>query len=306
MKNILPEWLYNQISNDYLLDFITEIRIRANKPILVCYKGKYEMLVQRNGYQMTTLTGSSDLISYILTVATKQSFYAYSSQIKHGFITTDSGIRIGLCGTAIVEKDSVSTLKNISSINIRIPHQVVGCCEKIADILIGSGGIVKNTLIISPPGAGKTTFIRDIARYFSNIKKISNILVVDERYEIAGNVLSNDLIGGDFVDVISGSPKNFAFHEAIKSLNPSVIIADEISEEKDYEEILEAARCGVKIVTTAHASNIDEIKRRPSFEKIISNKIFERIVVLSRKYGFGTVEAVFDVNLRGIYLPFEL
>lgn len=306
MKNILPEWLYNQISNDYLLDFVTEIRIRTNKPILVCYKGKYEVLTQRNGYQMSAVMASSDLISYILTVATKQSFYAYSSQIKHGFITTDSGIRIGLCGTAILENGIVSTLKNISSINIRIPHQIIGCSEKIADILVGSNGKIKNTLIISPPGGGKTTFIRDIARYFSNTKKINNILVVDERFELAGNVIGNDLIGGDFVDVISGSPKNFAFHETIKSMNPSVIIADEISEEKDYEEILEAARCGVKIITTAHASNIDEIKKRPSFEKIISNKIFERIVVLSRKHGYGTVEAVFDENLRGIYLPFEL
>jgi len=305
VKNILPGWLYSQISNNYLLDYVTEIRIRINKPIIICYKGRYEVLQQRDGYQLCMVMATSDLISYILTVATKQSFYAYSEQIKHGFITTDSGIRIGLCGNVVLSGDDVSTIKNISSLNIRIAHKIVGCSEKILDVLMASG-MVKNTLIISSPEAGKTTFIRDLARALSNIKKISNILIVDERYELAGNIINSDLIGGDFVDVISGSPKHFAFREGIKAMNPSVIIADEISETKDYDEILEAARSGVKIIATAHANNIEELKRRPNFEKILSKKIFDRIVVLSKKHGIGTIEAVFDENLRGIYLPIEI
>ena len=305
MKNILPDWLYSQISNNYLLDHITELRLRTNKPIVICYKGRYEVLEQRNGYQRSGIIASCDLISYILSIATKQSFYAYSGQIKHGYITTDSGIRIGLCGNIVFEGDDVSTMKNISSINIRVAHKIIGCSERILDVLI-VGGMVKNTLIISSPGAGKTTLIRDLARALSNKKKISNILVVDERYEIAGNSIANDLIEGDFVDVISGSPKHFAFRECIKSMNPSVIIADEISENKDYDEILEAARSGVKIIATAHASNIESLKKRPNFEKLLNQKIFERIVVLSKQHGIGTIEAVYDENLRGIYLPIEL
>lgn len=305
MKNILPEWLFEIISKNYLLDFVTEIRVRINKPIIVCYKGRYEILQGRNGYEIENICASSDLISYILTLATKQSFYAYNNQIKHGFITTDSGIRIGICGKVVYEKDEISTIKDISSLNIRISHSVKGCSDKVLN-LICKNGQIKNTLIVSPPGAGKTTFIRDLAVSLSNKKRINNILIVDERYEITGGGRLSDLFDGEFVDIISGSEKYFAFHEGIKSMNPSVIIADEISEARDYEEMLEASRCGVKIIATAHAGGIENLKQKPIFKKILDEKIFERIVILSKQRGMGTIEAVFDENLRGIYLPIEI
>ena len=240
-----------------------------------------------------------------MTLATKQSFYAYNNQIKQGFITTDSGIRIGLCGRVVYEKDDISTIKDISSLNIRIAHAVKGCSDKILNLIFKNGQI-KNTLIVSPPGAGKTTFVRDLALLLSNEKRINNILIVDERYEIAGNGNSKDLFDGDYVDIISGCQKHFAFHEAIKSMNPSVIIADEISNKEDYDEILEAARCGVSVIATAHAGGIDDLKRRNSLKKILDEKIFERIVVLSKRLGVGTIETVLDENLRGIYLPIEI
>ena len=305
MRNLLPEWLFEKISNQYLLDYLTEIRVRINKPIVVCYKGRYEILQDRNGYAYKTIIGDSDLLSYIITVATKQSFYAFSNQIKHGYITTDSGIRIGVCGEGVVSDGNISTLKNISSINIRIAHKVAGCSSKVLDIIC-KNGYVKNTLIISPPGAGKTTFIRDLAESLVNEKGVGNILVVDERYEIAGNVVKSNLLKGDFIDVVSGVHKQYAFNETLKTMNPSVIVADEISEVNDIEGILEASRCGVKVIATAHAGNIEDLKRRPSFEKLLDAKVFERIVVLSKRFGIGTIEAVFDENLRGIYLPIEI
>lgn len=301
MKNLLPQWLFDRISGNYLLDYISEIRIRLNKPIIICYKGRYEVLQERNGYELSNIIASNDLISYILSVATKQSFYAYNNQIKHGFITTDSGIRIGICGTVVFNEEKISTIKNILSLNIRISHKISGCSAKILD-LICLNNVVKNTLIISPPGAGKTTFVRDIASLLSNEKRINNILIVDERFEICGSG-NSDLMDGQFIDIISGSEKHYAFREGIKSMNPSVIVADEISEEKDFNEIMEASRCGVKIIATAHANGIEDLKRRPTFEKIIGAKVFERIIVLSKRQGLGTIEAVFDENLRGIYLP---
>lgn len=305
MRDILPQWLFEMISNNYLLDFVTEIRIRINRPIIVCHKGKYEILQGRNGYEIKNIYATNDLISYILTLATKQSFYAYNNQIKHGFITTDSGIRIGICGKVVYDKGEISTIKDISSLNIRISHSVKGCSEKVLN-LVCQNGQIKNTLIVSPPGAGKTTFVRDLAASLSNEKRINNILIVDERYEIAGNVCSSELFDGEFVDIISGSEKHFAFHEGIKSMNPSVIIADEISEAKDYDEILEASRCGINIIATIHAGGLENLKQKPSFKRLLDEKVFERIVILSKRLGIGTIEAVFDENLRGIYLPIEI
>ncbi len=302
--NILPEWLYQMLVKNYSLDEVYEIRIRINKPIMINHKGKYLKLEDCRGFQKTTIIGSVELINYVVSVATKQSIYAYNNQIKNCYISTDSGIRIGLCGTVVYDEGNVSTIKNISSLNIRISHEVVNCSEKIINLIAGVNEI-KNTLIISPPGAGKTTLVRDVVSKLTNFK-INNILVVDERFEIAGlSGLSNFNLG-DAVDVISGSEKCFAFDSVLKTMNPSVIVTDEISKEVDIESIKQAVKSGVKVIATAHAKNILDLKTKKYFKLLIDEKYFERIVVLSTRNGVGTIEGVFDENLRGIYLPYIL
>ena len=305
MKSLLPEWLYDEISKNFIQEYVYEIRIRINKPIVVNYRGNYCMLSKKDGFVTNCLYANSDLINYILAVATKQSLYAFNDQIKKCFITTNSGIRIGICGEVVQNAGKVSTIKNITSLNIRISHQVKDCSEKIINFVC-TNGVVKNTLIISPPGAGKTTIIRDIANKLSNEKQINNILVVDERYEIAGTSNNNNIEMGMFVDVISGSNKNFAFDECLKSLSPSVIITDEISEESDIASVAKAIKSGVKVIATAHAENVNDLKHKKYFKDLLEYRYFERIIVLSKRSGVGTVEGIFDENLRGIYLPFML
>lgn len=299
--NILPDWLYKIIAEKYRLDNVYEIRIRLNKPIMVNYQGDYIQLKVNNGYHGGEIIASGDLINYIISVATKQSIYAYNNQIKNCYITTDSGIRIGLCGTVVYDNDEVLTIKNITSLNIRISHKVENCAKKILN-LIAYENIVQNTLIISPPGAGKTTLVRDIVENLSKEKRINNILVVDERYEIAGlNISKFDL--GESVDIISGSNKNFAFENALKTMSPSVIVTDEISKESDIESIKETIKSGVKVIATAHAKNIQDLKNKKYFEGLINDKYFERIIVLSKRNGVGTIEGVFDENLKIIFFP---
>ena len=305
MKSLLPEWLYDEISKNFIQEYIYEIRIRINKPIVVNYRGTYTLLSKKEGYVSNYLFASADLVNYILAVATKQSLYAFNDQIKKCYITTSSGIRIGICGEVVQNAGKVSTIKNVTSLNIRISHQVKDCSEKIINFVC-SNGMVKNTLIISPPGAGKTTIIRDIANKLSNEKQINNILIVDERYEIAGTTNNNNLEMGMFVDVVSGSNKNFAFDECLKSMSPSVIVTDEISEESDIMSVAKAIKSGVKVIATAHAENINDLKHKKYFEFLLEHRYFERIIVLSKRNGVGTVEGIFDENLRGIYLPFML
>ncbi len=301
MQKILPDWLIQKITKNYVFDYIFEIRVRLNKPISINYKGKYQNLTERDGYRLYPIIASSDLMKYIITNATKQSIYAYNNQIKNCYISAGNGIRIGLCGTAVYANGEVSTIKNITSINIRIPHDVKNCSNKIIDLICEND--VKNTLIISPPGAGKTTLIRDIVRNLSNEKQISNILVVDEREEISFGEDGLSYSLGDSVDVVLGSKKSFAFNECLKTMNPSVIVTDEISAEEDVASIKEAVRSGVKIIATAHASNINDIKQKKYFKEILESKYFERIVLLSKRNGVGTIECVYDENLHGIYLP---
>ena len=270
---------------------------------MVNYKGKYVSIEEKNGYNTMTVYATAELVDYIIKVATKQSLYAYNDQIKHCYIQAEGGIRIGVCGTVVYHNGEVSTIKNIQSLNVRIAHQVLGCSEKIIG-LICQNDRVKNTLIISPPGSGKTTLVRDIIYKLSNEKKIDNILVVDERFEIAASGESSNIDVGIRSDIISGSEKGFAFNEALKTMSPKVIVTDEISSQADTESVCSAIKSGVKVIATAHAENISDLKSKKYFEGIIRDKYFERIIVLSSRMGVGTIDGVFDENLRVIYVPY--
>ncbi len=300
MKNILPEWLYGVLKEKYVLSEIQEIRIRKNQPIQICYKGKYVELFHNSGLYLKTIVASQELIDYILSLSTKNSLYAFEDQIKKGFISTGNGVRIGLCGTAVIKENDVSFLKNISSLNIRVAHQVKDCSRNIINYLL-CGGKIKNTLIVSPPGAGKTTLIRDIVCKLSNDYNIPNIMLVDERFEFAGNNAVFEL--GKNVDVMQGADKKFAFFEGIKVMNPEIIVADELTNDCDIEGIKFAIKSGVSVIASIHAGSIDDLKSKPYFADIIKEKFFNRIILLSKRNGAGTIEGVFDENLFALFVP---
>ena len=148
MKNILPEWLFQNLSRNYNLCDIQELRIRKNQPIQICYKGKMVELKAETGIYQKPLYATSELIEQIVMFATKRSLYAFDEQIKNGYIITENGIRIGLCGTAVVSDGKISLIKKISSLNIRIGHNIADCSSDIIHF-IASGQNVKNTLILS-------------------------------------------------------------------------------------------------------------------------------------------------------------
>ena len=301
MNNILPEWLYECIKEKYHLNDIQEIRIRQNQPIQISYRGKYIDIQSNTGLYLKPLIATKELIDYVIGAATKKSMYAFDDQIKNGYIVAENGIRIGLCGTAVVKNGEVSFLKNITSLNIRIAHSVVDCSKKIINYLTVDK-VVKNTLIVSSPGAGKTTLIRDIIAQLSNNFQIANILVIDEKFEIAGHGVKYNL--GSNVDFIQGVNKKFAFYDAIKVMNPSVIVADEITSVNDIEGIQFAIKSGVSVVATIHAGGIEDLKSKLYFKEVIKEKYFERIVLLSKRNGVGTIEGVFDENFIALFLPY--
>lgn len=272
------------------MDRVYEIRLRANRPAVVCISGRSFVL---DNVQVTR----TDL-DMIIHKASNYSVYAVNEQIKQGFVTIYGGVRIGLCGEVVSENGILSTIKNVSSLNIRIPHSVRGCSYPVLPYVFAERRPMK-TLIISPPGAGKTTFLRDLACQVCDKYALLNTLVLDERGEIAASHLGENCLDvGASTDVMTGCSKSYGFENGIRSMRPDVVITDEIATAADVEMVRLAARSGVCIFASVHASGIDEIRAKPNFAEIIAERVFDRYVVLGVTDSAGTIMGVFDANLK--------
>lgn len=298
LYEILPE-LLQQAFRLLPMDRVYELRLRVNCPVTVCISGRTFFLnnkgvsAERDDAIIITRTDIDTLVHK----AAGYSLYSINEQVKQGFFTIRGGIRIGLVGELVTERGIVSTIKNIQSLNIRVPHEVRGCSFAVLPYVFGERAPL-NTLIISPPGAGKTTFLRDIAVQIGGRYEGVNTLIIDERGEIAASHLGENQLDVGFSDVMSGSTKNYGFENGIRSMRPDVIITDEIATREDTEMVKLAARSGVAVIASVHASGVDEIRKKPSFRDLVEDQIFDRYVVLTIRDSAGVVAGVFDKNLK--------
>lgn len=231
-----PKDIYEKIrnvilENNNLEKEIQEIRIRVNRPIVL--KLRYRDIL------INYLISSTDILN-ILERLCENSIYAYKNQICNGFITIKGGHRIGITGSAVIENNKIVNLKYITSLNFRIAREVKGCSEKILNEVIDfENSNIYNTLIVSPPGKGKTTMLRDLIRNISNgIEKINfrgkTVGVVDERGEIAAmyrGIPQNDI--GIRSDVIENISKPEGIRILIRTMAPEIIACDEIGTKED-------------------------------------------------------------------------
>lgn len=298
LEDILPMQIANSISKISYKN-LCELRLRNNSPIVVNVSGQNYFLTEDSISKSSegALIVGSGVMQSIMQKLTKHSLYSVNDQLIDGYITYDGGIRVGVCGEIVFINNEVKTIKNISSLNFRFPHMVKNCSLNIYHMLV-DGCNIKNTLVVSSPGAGKTTFLKDMIYQLSNREKLLNILVVDERQELVTTFNGNDIEKLYNVDVYSNSSKKYAFRNGIRSMKPDLIVTDEINIDRDLLDIEDAMTSGVKVFASIHANNIFDLKQKSRFNELLQKKLFERFVVLSKVDGVGVVDGVYNHNLN--------
>lgn len=275
---------------------IEEIRLRVNKNLSVTLPGGSKF-VNLNGDLIenvdNSLLVSSDDINESLGYICNMSIYAHQNQIKKGYITVKGGHRAGICGTAVLENEIIQNIRDITSINLRVAREIIGCSEEIYKSLFVNS--IDGCLIISPPCGGKTTILRDLARTISNNGK--KVAIVDERGEIGASyqgIIQNDI--GQLSDLLDGYPKNLGIIYAIRSLNPDVIICDEVGDENDVLAIAEGLKTGVPIIMSAHSKCIEDLKNRIAIMHIINIGAIKNIVLLNGADQPGRIKKIVRVG----------
>lgn len=313
MRDIILRLLSPRIRNILIrhnIDYsnLIEIRLRINEPLMFVFSDGEFFLDENRGLiceaecvYKATVTDIKCTLDYV----SDYSLYAYENEVRQGFITVRGGHRVGLAGQVVLEQGSIRSVKHISFINIRLAHQMCGCAAGILPYIIREGRVL-HTLIISPPGCGKTTLLRDIIRLISDGSVYChgmNVGVVDERSEIAAcymGVPQNDI--GIRTDILDGCPKAEGMLMLLRSMNPKVIAVDEIGSREDIAAISYVMNCGCGILATVHGSSIDDIRTKPVLRKLVEEKVFDRYIVLGNSQGLGTVESIFDERGNELYL----
>ncbi len=280
---------------------LQEIRLRSGHPIMLyirqkeCYLAKDGSLTDQ--LQEARRMAKEELAAMLQHVC-RYSMYAFEDELKQGFLTVPGGHRIGVAGQVILREDgSIRNIKHISYVNIRISHEVIGAADRALPYLYKDGQLF-NTMIVSAPGCGKTTMLRDMIRQVSDgncYGKGRTVGVIDERSEIAGSYLGeaqNDV--GMRTDVLDGCPKAIGMMMLIRSMAPKVVAVDELGSMEDIAALEEALRCGSNVIATIHGSGIADICAKTFMKRLLEDKVFQRFIVLEKRDGGCMIKEIYD------------
>ncbi|MFD2371905.1 stage III sporulation protein AA [Brevibacillus sp. GCM10020057] len=285
-------------------EHLEEIRLRQNQPLEIRY-GQQSSFVTASG-QLTSIARQGWIFTEenavkLLGQVSQHSLYALEEELKRGYITVVGGHRIGIAGKVVLDRGEVKGIRDVTSFNIRIAREKKGAAAKVMPYLFEDGRLL-NTLVISPPQCGKTTLLRDMARtisYGSEWCSSRKVGIVDERSELAGclqGVPQRDV--GPRTDVLDACPKAAGMMMLIRSMSPDVLIVDEVGRPEDGDAVWEAIHAGVAVICTAHGADVSEVAQRPMLGKLIKHGAFSRYIVLSRSRGAGTIQGVYDQQLK--------
>ena len=207
----------------------------------------------------------------------QNSMYAYKETINAGYIPLANGVRIGVCGSAFCECGRISSIRNITSLSIRIPKRTDNVARALCDMLWHNGNLM-SCIIFSPSGVGKTTVLRSVARIFSEGRDPLRVAVIDTREEIGAFLGGSGLC----IDILRGYPKETGIEIAARTLNAQLIICDEVFGEAESRALCGAVNCGIPIICSAHAGSLNELLARPGISLLHQMRAFDRYVKLSR------------------------
>ncbi|MDD6305453.1 MAG: stage III sporulation protein AA [Clostridiales bacterium] len=279
---------------------LEEIRIRIGQPLEFCYGEGYRYLsVGEESGELYRIQGEdlAEMLDYI----SNYSLYAYQEEVKQGYITIEGGHRIGLIGQAVTEQGKITGIHPITFLNFRIAHERIDCAKELLPYLL-EGNSIYNTLFLSAPGAGKTTYLRDCIRLLSKgegERAGMKVCVVDERSEIAAchmGVPQNDL--GPRTDVLDGCGKTEGMLLLLRSMSPQVIAVDELGTEEDFLAVEQTVCSGSRILGTIHAGELQELEEKPHLRYWMEKQMFQRFVQIRRQKNGEREIHIFDAGMR--------
>lgn len=289
---ILPPLLQKACDSDEeLAQELTEIHFRIHQPVL-CLSAEQEYAVSQQGRfcpmgakdsRKELFCISNSQMEAILDRAMQYSMYAYQGQLKNGYLILPGGNRLGVMGEAVYTPQAGCQFRNITFLTLRVRHEVKGCGQKIVTAFLKQPEW-KNTLLVSPPGCGKTTLLRDMIRLLSDYGY--RISLIDERGEVAAcyqGVPQLDV--GYRTSVLTGCTKSFGMELAIRSMAPQIVAADEIGSMEEYRMLEYALHSGCGLLCTMHGKSMEDVKQK-------GIRFFERIIFLSKFRGEFRYEVV--------------
>lgn len=306
--HIFPLHLREILKNTPLeADALEEIRIRVGQPMIFHMNSEERFLKKETGRleleKEHAYCATPEDIKSMIKFISSYSLYAYEDEMRRGFITMQGGHRIGVAGQVVMENGKILSISHIYFLNIRVAKEKKGCAKKIVPYLIHRNTIY-NTLFVSPPGVGKTTYLRDVIRtlscgneQFSGMK----ISIIDERSEIAAcrqGIPQNDI--GPRSDVLDGCLKSFGMLLMLRSMAPQIIAVDEIGSREDCHAIEQAIYCGSKIIGTVHAYDMKELSQKIYIKEMLQQRMFGRIILLEKGENGKRRFCVYDENMEKI------
>lgn len=266
---------------------LVEIRLRAGQSV--------EWVTARQGaFVLEWRPGPADIQAFLAALC-EHSLYARQDELCQGFLTVRGGHRVGVCGRAAMQDGRIAGLHLVSSLCIRIARPVLGAADGLMPLLFSPQGRPRSTLVLSAPGCGKTTVLRDAIRQLSEGRGL-HVCVADERSELCGVADGvPQMPVGSRTDVLDGCPKAKAMQMLLRAMNPDWIVTDEIGRKQDAGAVLEALRCGVAVLASAHADSIETLKGRPALQKLMEARAFEGYVLLGER---GRIMGSYDAAGR--------